>query len=68
MSLATNCPEPATYSNQLLGASAGPARKNAPVKEFLLCENHSQLVAQVDRELGEERWSTVFAEKPRFLT
>jgi hypothetical protein len=67
MSLDTNCREGATWSAKLLAASGGRGRKGAPPREFLLCENHSQLVAQVDRELMEEGWSTAFVEKPRFL-
>jgi hypothetical protein len=50
-----------------LSASAGRGRKGSPTREFLLCENHSQLVAQIDGELIEEAWSTVFGEKPKRL-
>lgn len=67
MSLDTNCREEASYSTKLFKATTDRARKGAPVQEFHLCENHSQLVAQVDRELFEEGWSSVFSEKPQFM-
>jgi hypothetical protein len=67
MSLDTKCREDAMYSAKMLGAAAGRSRKGSPVKDFFLCENHSQLVSQIDRELNEEGWTTVFAEKPTFL-
>jgi hypothetical protein len=63
MSLDTACREEAVFSAKLLSTAGGRARKGAAVKEFLLCENHSQLVSQIDRELIEEGWSTVFVEK-----
>ena len=67
MSLGAPCRETATHSTKTLGASAGPARAGAPIKEFLLCENHSQLVVQIDQELMDDGWSTAFAERPRSL-
>ena len=68
MTLEMNCREPAVSSAQLLGAAGGRARKGASARGFTLCENHSELVAQIDRELVEDGWSTAFAEKPRFLS
>jgi hypothetical protein len=67
MALDTSCHEDGTYSVQMLGAAAGRSRKGSAAREFVLCENHSQLVAQVDGELMEEGWSTSFASKPRFI-
>jgi len=54
------------FSAMLLGAAGGRARKGPP-REFFLCENHSQLVSQIDRELIEEGWTSVYAEKLRPL-
>jgi hypothetical protein len=67
MSLDTACREDAVFSAKLLSTVGGRGRKGAVAKEFLLCENHSQLVSQIDRELIEEGWSTVFVEKLRPL-
>lgn len=67
MSLDTNCREESTHSTKLFKASTTRARTGAAVQEFHLCENHSQLVAQVDRELIEEGWTTAFSEKPQFM-
>ncbi|HXQ48540.1 MAG TPA: hypothetical protein VN842_01995 [Thermoplasmata archaeon] len=66
MSLDTACRESAMFSAMLLGAAGGRARKGPP-REFFLCENHSQLVSQIDRELIEEGWTSVYAEKLRPL-
>jgi hypothetical protein len=68
MSLDTACREEATYSAKLGGLSKGHDRKGSPVREFVLCENHSQLMTQVDRELMEDGWGTAFAEKTRSLS
>jgi hypothetical protein len=64
MSLDTLCREEATYSSKIFGTTTGKTRPGAPVKDFLVCENHAQLLMQVDGELPEEGWSTAFAEKP----
>ena len=68
MSLGFPCHETATFTTKLRSGSFGPARQGAPVREFLLCENHSQLVTQVDQELIEDGWATAFIEKPRSLS
>ena len=68
MSLDTSCREESSYATKLFKASATRARTGSAAQEFRLCENHSQLVAQVDRELIEEGWSTVFSEKPQFIS
>ena len=67
MTLDTACRESATHSAKLLGIGAGRSRKGAAAKEFLLCENHSQLIAQIDGELMEDGWSTALVERPRPL-
>jgi len=67
MSLNTVCREDATYSAKLGGSSTGKARQGAPVKEFLLCENHSQLVSQVDADLKDDGWSSALVERPHTL-
>jgi hypothetical protein len=68
MSLDSPCREGAVFSAKLLSATGGPSRKGATARVFLLCENHSQLVSQIDRELLEEGWSTAFVEKLTPLT
>ncbi|MCI4347494.1 MAG: hypothetical protein L3J97_02600 [Thermoplasmata archaeon] len=68
MSLDTICREEATHAAKLGGLTTGHDRKGSPVREFLLCENHSQLMSQVDRELIEDGWTTVFSEKTRSLS
>jgi len=67
MSLATKCRETAAYSAQMRGAAKSMGAAAAAAREFLLCENHSQLVSQVDRELVEEGWSGVLVTQPQFL-
>ncbi|HEV8050187.1 MAG TPA: hypothetical protein VGP88_06295 [Thermoplasmata archaeon] len=67
MSLAGRCRESATYSANLRGAARARGANASTAREFVLCENHSQLVAQVDRELVEEGWSSVLVERPQFL-
>ncbi|MCI4318947.1 MAG: hypothetical protein L3K23_02300 [Thermoplasmata archaeon] len=67
MSLETACREEATYSLKLLGGVGDRHRTGAPVREFVVCENHSQLVTQVDRELMEDGWATALPEKSRTL-
>jgi hypothetical protein len=67
MTLQMNCREPATYTARMLGAANGRSRVGSSPRDFLLCENHAQLVAQVDRELVEEGWATSLPEKPQFL-
>ena len=67
ISLDTTCHEPASYATQMLGASGGRSRKGGSPRSFVLCENHSQLISMVDRELMEEGWSTGFVDPPRRL-
>jgi hypothetical protein len=67
MSLDSVCREGATYSVQLRSTSGGKTRQGAVPKEFLVCENHSQLVSQVDRELTEDGWASALGERPKFL-
>lgn len=68
MTLGAPCRETATYSTKVLGTAGGPARTGAPLKEFVLCENHSQLVEQIDRELIDDGWTSAFGERPHSLT
>lgn len=68
MSLDTACREEGTYAAKMSAATAGKGRQGAPIREFFLCENHSQLVAQVDTELKEEGWTPSLADRPRFLS
>jgi hypothetical protein len=67
MSLDTVCREEAVYSAKLGGLSKGHDRTGTPVREFLFCENHSQLITQVDVELMEDGWGTAFVEKSHRL-
>ncbi|MCI4368759.1 MAG: hypothetical protein L3K09_04270 [Thermoplasmata archaeon] len=67
MSLDANCREEATYSVKLGGTTAGKSRQGAAVKEFFVCENHGQLLTQVDGELPEEGWSPSLAGRPQPL-
>jgi hypothetical protein len=64
ISLDTRCNETASFSARMLGTTGGRSRTGAAAKDFLLCENHSQLVAQVDRELKEEGWGSAIPAKP----
>lgn len=67
MSLDFPCRESATYGAKLRGSADGKVRKDASAREFFFCENHSQLVSQVDRELTEDGWSAALVERPRAL-
>jgi len=67
MTLEMECREPATYTAKMSSAAKGRSRVGSVVQDFLLCENHAQLVVQVDRELLEEGWATSLPEKPQFL-
>jgi hypothetical protein len=67
MSLDTPCREEARFSAKLLGLAGGRPRKGAVAKDFLLCENHSQLVTQIDGELIEDGWASALVEKLRPL-
>jgi hypothetical protein len=67
ISLFTVCHEEATYQTKLKGAAQGRMREGATPYEFVLCQNHSQLITQIDTELLEDGWSTVFAERPQTL-
>jgi hypothetical protein len=67
MTLEFPCHEMASFSTRMLSASFGPSRRGAPVLPFVLCENHAQLVVQIDQELIDDGWTTGFAEKPHSL-
>lgn len=65
MSLEMLCREDATESVGLLSAASGRKRNNGTVQQFNLCQNHAQLMTQVDGELViEESWATAFAQRP----
>lgn len=65
MSLEMLCREDATESCGLLSAASGRQRNNGTVQQFNLCQNHAQLMTQVDGELvNEESWATAFAQRP----
>jgi hypothetical protein len=68
MSLEMTCREDASESCQLRSAASGRQRNKGTVQQFNLCQNHAQLIAQVDGELvNEESWTTAFAQRPTSL-
>lgn len=58
MSLTMPCHESASFTAHLLGAGNGRTRKDAPTKDFTLCENHEDLFTQIDVELISEGWAS----------
>jgi hypothetical protein len=57
MTLDLPCHETATYASEMTGLGTGRARTGAARQRFELCENHSQLFAQIDRELVQDGWA-----------
>jgi hypothetical protein len=67
MTLDYACHENATYGAKLRATGTGKVRQDASARDFFFCENHSQLVSQVDSELKEDGWSSALVERPRAL-
>ena len=57
LTLSIQCTDPATYASSLTGLGVGKARTGGRVQSFPLCDNHSQLFAQIDKELIQEGWA-----------
>ena len=58
MSLTLACRESAGYTAHLISAAKGRDRKGAPSQDFTLCQNHEELLQQIDDELVSEGWSS----------
>ena len=54
MTLEIQCRESATYSSDLLGLGTGRGRAGATEKKYLLSDNHTQLIQEIDRKLDSE--------------
>jgi hypothetical protein len=61
MTLELQCRENGTHLSHFTGLGTNKSRAGATVREFYLCENHSQLFTMVNTELMEEGWGTIFA-------
>jgi hypothetical protein len=64
MTLEIQCRDVATYSSDLRGIGTGRGRVGASEKKFMLCDNHSQLFQEIDRELVGEGWARAQRDKP----
>ncbi|HEV2317297.1 MAG TPA: hypothetical protein VGV89_06965 [Thermoplasmata archaeon] len=60
MTLTIPCREQAEYTCQLLGIAGPKSRTGSKVVAFSLCQNHSGLYDQIDRELVEEGWPRAY--------
>ena len=63
MTLEYHCGDSGAYISTLLGVGTGKSRAGASVAAFPLCENHTQVVLQIDRELVEEGWASTYMGK-----
>ncbi len=63
MTLSIPCRESAEYSNSLRGVGSAKDRRGGAVREFKLCDNHSQLYEQIDAELVQEAWAPAHTAK-----
>jgi len=68
MTLDIQCDMDAQYSATLKGIGSGKARTGAAMQTFNLCDNHSGLFEQIDKELMEEGWaSSMLGKRPTQL-
>ena len=63
MTLEYHCAESAAYISTLLAVGSGKSRAGASIAAFPMCENHTQVVLQIDRELMEEGWASTYMGK-----
>ena len=64
MTLDLACRERAEYNSTLLGVGTGRSRAGAQPKSFGLCENHAELLEQIDRELVQDGWARAHTQAP----
>lgn len=57
MTLEIQCTMDGEYTSTLLGLGTGKARTGAKTQMFSLCDNHSGLFEQIDKELVQEGWA-----------
>lgn len=67
MTLNLQCHDVAEYTSSLRGVGRDRARVGGPVVAFGLCENHSRLYEQIDRELVQDAWAPSHTAKPAAL-
>lgn len=64
ITLQIQCTETAAYSSDLTSIGTGKARTGGTTQQFFLCENHSTLFRQIDRELHEDGWAPAYQADP----
>jgi hypothetical protein len=63
MTLQFDCPDDGEYWSALLGVGSDHRRTGSKATAFNLCQNHSQVFTQIDRELVEEGWVSAYMGK-----
>jgi len=63
MTLEIRCDMDAQFTSTLKGVGSGTKRSGAATQSFALCDNHSEVFEQIDRELVEEGWAPFFIQK-----
>lgn len=63
MTLEYHCGDSATYDSKLLGVGSGKTRAGGSIASFPLCDNHTRVFLQIDRELVEEGWAPAYMGK-----
>jgi hypothetical protein len=63
MTLQYACGNDAEYAAALLGAGSDLHRTGAKTATFNLCQNHSEVFAQIDQELVSEGWASAYMGK-----
>jgi hypothetical protein len=63
MTLELPCDQDASYTATLKGVGTGKQRTGGTTQAFALCDNHSGLMEQIDKELIEEGWASALMGK-----
>jgi hypothetical protein len=63
MTLQYACGSDGEYTTELMGVGSDKRRTGAKPATFSLCQNHSDVFMQIDRELVEEGWAPAYMGK-----